>query len=407
MTEPPTFITVDDARATIVQAMRPLGAERVTLRDAAGRRLAAPIIAPSDSPAFTNSAMDGFAFRHAGATKMTVVGVSAAGAPFVGTVEPGQAIRIMTGAPVPHGCDTVAMREHCEVDGDELTVANVLELPVGANVRKQGEYARAGEPAIPRGTLLGPAELGLAAGMGRAVVEVVRSPRVAILATGTELVEPDQVPGDGQIYNSNSYMLEALVRDSGGAPTVSPSLRDDLDATRTAILDLAATADLVITVGGVSAGDYDFVRDVLQTEGDGMEFWKVKMKPGKPLAFGRIGARRVPVIGLPGNPISSFVGFQQFVRPALAVLQGANAASAVAPRLRIATTQAIRSTPYRREFVVGHISTDGEARFVPHDKRSSGNTLALLGCHAFAVFDVDDSGADAGGLVDVELLGLA
>lgn len=406
MSEMNQFVSVAEARATILGALTPLGAQRLTLTHASGRRLFESVAAPADSPAFDNSAMDGFAFRFSDAGhELRVVGESAAGVPFVGEVQAGEATRIMTGAMMPAGCDTVAMREICTVDGDTLTIDWTAVDGASQHVRRRGSYMRAGERVLTPAALLRPADIGLLASFGRTVVSVFRQPRVGIITTGSELVEPDCTLGPGQIFNSNAYMLEALVHASGAAALVAPVVPDDEDATRSAFRDLGAKVDLLLTVGGVSVGDYDYVRQILDEETAGMAFWKVRMKPGKPLAFGMLRPHGVPVIGLPGNPVSSFVGYHQFVRPALDVLQGA-APSDCGPRtLRLRTTAAITSTPHRQEYVIGHIdASSGEASFTPHVGPSSGNLVSMHRCDAFGVVDEGVSAVAAGDWVEVEIL---
>lgn len=398
-----TFISVEEAREAILSRVHRLASQRVLLSDALHRRLAETISAPEDSPAFDNSAMDGFAFRYAECRhELEVVGESAAGKPFEGEMSSGQAVRIMTGAAVPAGADSVAMREVCEVTGDTLRINE--EVQVGEHIRKRGSYAARGEAVLSPGDLLGPAEIGLLASFARTVVYVTRRARVAIVTTGSELVEPDRLPGEGQIVNSNAFMLEALCHTVGALPVVVPIVEDTESATRTALEAASEAADLVVTVGGVSVGDYDFVRGVLDDMAGGMQFWKVRMKPGKPLAFGMIDGRR-PVIGLPGNPVSSFVGFHQFVRPAVAVLQGTPRTQADLRRVELPTANDIRSTPKRRQFVLGAIDARPEgAQFVSQPDQSSGNLLAMRGCGALGIVDEGISFVPAGTPLLVEYL---
>ena len=405
MSDAPQFIAVDEARATILAATRPLGAQRCLIGDALGRRIAESVVGPHDAPAFDNSAMDGFAFAHAAMPgPFRIVGESAAGRPFGGRVGAGEAVRIMTGAAVPDGCDTVAMREVCEAIERELRVDGGA-VTAGDHIRRRGEFMRAGEDVIERGTLLRPSDLGLLASFGRTVVAVQRAARVGIITTGSELVEPDRARGPSQIYNSNAYMLEALVREAGGIPLVAPIVEDDEVATRRAIGEVGETSDLVVTVGGVSVGDYDFVRQILDELTGGMTFWKVRMKPGKPLAFGKLQPRGVGIIGLPGNPVSSFVAFHQFVAPALAALHGTPPQECVPGTVTIEAATTIESTPHRREYVLGHIAQrGGVACFVPHENRSSGNVLSMHRCDAFAVIEEGVELVACGELVRVERL---
>mgnify|MGYP006195508261 CR=1 FL=1 len=394
-----TFISVEEAREAILERIAAVSSERVTLADAAGRRLREEIIAPFDAPAFDNSAMDGFALRAAEANgPLRVVGESAAGAPYHGALASGEAVRIMTGATIPADADCVVMRENAVVDEAGLRVTEPPQ--VGANIRRRGAYLQAGAIALAAGSLVRPADVGLLATFGRTVVYVGRRPRVTIVTTGSELVEPDRPLRDGQIVNSNAYMLEALVRATGTNVTVAPIVPDDAAATRDALESATRSADLLLTVGGVSVGDYDFVRAVLDELSGGMQFWKVRMKPGKPLAFGML-AGRVPAIGLPGNPVSSFVGFHQFVRPALAALAGAPRAQTGLMRTTAKAACAIRSTPARRQYVLGAI--EGES-FRPYPDQSSGNPLVMRGCTALGIIDEGVSAIESGAAIVVELL---
>jgi len=335
--------SVEDARDEILRHFAPLAAEHVALEDALGRVAAADIAADTDVPPFANSAMDGFALRAAdivaasssSPVALRVLGEVPAGGVASIRVEPGSALRIMTGAPVPPGADTVTPFEDTDVWGaggaaegptarpsrPQASVVRVL-LPTarGANIRAAGEDVRAGTPVVRRGTLLRPGEIGVLATAGAATVPVFRRPRVAILATGDELVEVGQRPGPGQIRNANGYSNAAQVLDAGGEPLRLPIARDT-EAELHDRIDraLAAGADLFLSSGGVSVGDYDVVKRVLEQRGR-MEFWRVRMKPGKPLAFGIIDG--VPLLGLPGNPVSAMVGFELFGRPALLKMLG-------------------------------------------------------------------------------------
>ena len=305
----------------------------MALADALGRVLAADIDADIDVPPFANSAMDGFALRAADITNasaaepvaLRVLGEVAAGGTASGAIEPGSALRIMTGAPLPPGADTVTPFEDTDVwragGAVEASVVHVL-LPTerGANVRAAGEDVRAGTPVVRRGTLLRPGEIGVLATAGAASVAVMRRPRVAILATGDELVDVAEHPGPGQIRNANGYSNAAQVIDAGGEPLRLPIARDTEAQLHDRIDQaLAAGADMFLTSGGVSVGDYDVVKRVLEQRGR-MEFWRVRMKPGKPLAFGIIEG--VPLLGLPGNPVSAMVGFELFGRPAMLKMLG-------------------------------------------------------------------------------------
>ena len=327
--------SVEEAQAEMLRHFRPLEIERVALAAALGRTLAEDIRADMDVPPFANSAMDGYAVRGADlqraaneAVVLAIAGEVPAGGVARYPVEPGTAMRIMTGAPMPDGADTVVpFEETDEGQAGELRPSGHVRIWTtpdrGANVRAAGEDLRAGEVVLPRHTPITPAVVGLLASVGAATVPVYRKPRVAILATGDELVDVDERPGPGQIRNTNGYANRAQVLAAGGEPLQLPIARDTEAQLRAQIeAGLDWQADLFLTSGGVSVGDYDVVKTVLESMG-AMQFWRVKMKPGKPIAFGHI--RDVPLIGLPGNPVSAMVCFELFGRPALLKMQGRTA----------------------------------------------------------------------------------
>ncbi len=332
------MISVEDALAELLSHVRPLDPERVAVLDALGRVLAEEIVSDIDIPPFDNSAMDGYAVRAAdvaGASpespmRLAVTGSVAAGYVSSGRVEPGTAIRIMTGAPLPDGADAVVPFEDTG-DMDRSKEAR-LEEPASEidvrravhsrdNTRPAGEDIRRGEVAMAAGRVIRPQEIGVLASLGRETVLVHRRPRVAILATGDELLEIHKPLAPGKIRNSNEYTNAALVTRTGGVPIRLGIARDTrADLTDKIRQGLEQGADLFLTSGGVSVGDYDVVKDVLGTEGE-MQFWQVNMKPGKPLAFGLLPGG-VPLIGLPGNPVSAMVSFEQFARPAILKMLG-------------------------------------------------------------------------------------
>lgn len=316
------MLGVEQAIAELLAHARPLDElETLALADAAGRVLAQDVTAVADVPGFDNSAMDGYALR--GSDIDTAQGAGLAivqriPAGQVGTPLPaGCAARIFTGAPLPEGADTVAMQEHCRVDNDRLYLERAIAP--GANVRPRGNDISAGNTVLEAGTLLRAAHLGLAASVGVAGVDVYRRPRVAIFSTGDELVEPGNPLGPGQIYNSNRFQLGALLRAQGCTVIDLGMAVDTFAATRYMLQTGAEQADVVITTGGVSVGEEDHVKAALESVGQ-LTLWRIRMKPGKPLAFGRIGA--TPFIGLPGNPVSAFVTFMLFARPFLQALAG-------------------------------------------------------------------------------------
>jgi len=322
------MISVEEALSQILASVNVLASARQPLLESLGQVLAGDLKAEFDVPPRDNAAMDGYALRYADVRdaapdnpkELQIIETIAAGATPEKTVTEGTAVRIMTGASLPDGADTVVPFEETDetargVVTDRIGIYRAFE---GANLRRAGEDIVRGDLVLAAGTRLRPGEIGVLASMGYDRVEVIRRPVVAVLATGNELVEVGAPLPPGHIYNSNSYSVSALVKRHGGIPRVLGIARDDVDSLR-GMLAAAADADMIITTGGVSMGDYDLVKEVLATEGE-ISFWQVRMKPGKPLAFGKIGG--VPHLGLPGNPVSSMVSFEVFARPALYKMQG-------------------------------------------------------------------------------------
>ncbi len=321
------MLTLDEAANTILDSVRPSGMETVGLTEIAGRVLAEEIVADSDVPFTDNSAMDGYAVCSAsvaGAAEgnpaiLDVTEEVPAGKVPLLPVTPGAAARIMTGAPVPSGADAVVMVEYTERRGDKVAVK--APVSAGDNIRRAGEDIRKGALLFSPGRIIGPADAGVIASAGRARIKVARRPAVGIISTGDEIIEPDTPAGAGKVRNSNSYTLYSLCRAAGADPRYLGVIPDRRDAIEAAFLGAAETCDAVITSGGVSAGDFDFVKEVLRSIGE-IQFWKVKIKPGKPLAFGKLGDALL--FGLPGNPVSVMVSFEMFVRPALLKMMGAS-----------------------------------------------------------------------------------
>jgi len=315
------MLSVEEAQARILSRVEVLPVERVPIAAAYGRVVGTEVRSPLDVPPWDNSAMDGYAVR---AADTSDAGVSlrineTIGAGDVGTVvvEPGTASAIMTGAPVPDGADAVVMVEWTD-GAREGEVRITGEARRGLNIRRRGNDVARGEVVLAPGDILTPGRVGLLASLGCPDVEVIRRPSVAILSTGDEVVAPGQPLGPGQIYSSNNYALAGLVHEAGGLPRDMGNAPDALEG----LIDqlrACLDADMVVTTGGVSVGLYDYVKEAYRALGAEMDFWKVKMKPGKPLAFGRIrvGDREVPLFGLPGNPVSCMVNFLEFVRPYL------------------------------------------------------------------------------------------
>jgi molybdopterin molybdotransferase len=322
------MLPVAEASARILAGIEPLGLERVALPDALGRVLATAVASPVTIPAWDNSAMDGYAVRAADVAdaseakpvSLDVLETVAAGAFPSRSVSEGQATRIMTGAPVPEGADSVVRVE--DTDGGDARVTITSARDIHRNIRRRGEDIQIGRTVLEAGTPIGPAQIGLLASVGAASVDVHRRPRVAFIATGDEVVDLDRFGEalDGRkIVTSNSYTLSAMIRASGGVPLNLVIARDDPAELR-ARIESAVGSDLLITSAGISAGEYDYIRTVLAELGVQLEVWKVRMRPGAPLGFGRLGT--MPWIGLPGNPVSTMVTFELFVRPMLRRMLG-------------------------------------------------------------------------------------
>ena len=331
------MLSVEDALERILAHFAPLDVEEKPLLQALGQTLAEDVAADFDIPPLPNSAMDGYAVRRsdiAGATPdspvvLNVVGQVAAGSLPDRPVGPATAVRIMTGAPIPQGADAVVPFE--ETDEEERkaqgrpldSIAVRFDVGPGAHVRPAGEDVARGQMVLESGAVLRPADAGVLASLGRDTVRVVRRPRVAVLATGDELMAPGQALAPGKIYDSNSFSVAAAVQQYGGVPHLLGIAPDSLEETLR-MLDRGLESDLVLTSAGVSRGDYDLVKDALRQRGE-IDFWSVRMRPAKPLAFGALEAgegRRVPHIGLPGNPVSALVAFEQFCRPAILLMLG-------------------------------------------------------------------------------------
>jgi molybdopterin molybdotransferase len=363
----------DDARTRLLSAARRVkGEDRVSLADAVGRVLAEPVVSPVAVPPLDNSAMDGYALCCEDVTQPGIrlpvaqrIPAGSIGQP----LRPGTAARIFTGAPVPDGADAVVMQEHCEADLEAVIVGRVPRS--GENIRRRGEDMAKGAEVLPTGTLLTPQAIGLAAATGAAQLAVLRRLSVAVLATGDELAAPGQPLKSGQIYNSNKPLLLAMLKQMGCAVEDLGDVPDTLEATRKALRKAGALHDLVITTGGVSVGEEDHVRRAVEAEGE-IALWKVAIKPGKPLAFGRVGA--ADFVGLPGNPVSAFVTFLLLIASFIRACQG------IAPR-----EPQSRQLPAgfdwlkpgdRREFLRARIGTDGRVELFPN--QSSGVLTSVV-----------------------------
>ena len=367
-----TALSVAQARDILLSSVTAVeGWETVPIRAALGRVLMRDVIAPFDVPAHDNSAMDGYAARAEDLTgaenRLAVVGTAYAGGAFSGVVGPGQAVRVMTGAVLPRGADSVVVQEVAKMDGEGESMRVILPAvqKPGQNVRRAGEDLAAGKPALPAGKRIGPAELGLMASLGFAEVTVRRRPRVAFFSTGDELASIGRPLAPGEVYDSNRYTLFGALTQLGVDILDMGVVRDDPAVMEKAFAEAAAQADAILTTGGVSVGEADFVKDIMARLGE-VRFWKIDIKPGRPMAFGRLG--NAWLFGLPGNPVAVMVTFLAFVRPALLRMMGARPEPPV--WLRARSSQAIAKKPGRTEYQRGVVSTQPDGQLTV---RTTGN----------------------------------
>jgi molybdopterin molybdotransferase len=391
------MLSIAEARELVLAAVKPLPSEDVALIEALGRVLAEEVRSDADLPPFDSSAMDGFAIVAGPAADLEIVGESRAGRPTDTPVGSGEAIRISTGAQVPAGSDAVVPIERVEVDGGRVRVP---ETRVGANVRRAGEDVPAGTAVMAAGRVLGAAEVGVLAALGHAVVRCGAVPRVAVLVTGDELVEPGEPLEPGQIRNSNSYALAAQATRAGARVVRREVVRDDRAATEAALEAALGEADVVIASGGVSVGPHDHVKPALAALGVEERFWRVALRPGKPTWFGERGGKLV--FGLPGNPVSAMVTFHLFARPALRALAGAEPdglrAHAIADR-------ALPRTPGRDEVVRCRLAARDDGWHVePTGSQGSHVLSSMLDADAFALVPAGEGEIAAGEWVDIELV---
>ncbi|MCP4538499.1 MAG: molybdopterin molybdotransferase MoeA [Chloroflexi bacterium] len=401
------MLSVEQALEQILEAFHPLESERVDIIEALGRVLAQDIHADVDIPPHSNSSMDGYAVLAAdtaGASqdapaRLRVLEDLAAGYVTETEVTPGTAIRIMTGAPVPPGADAVVKVEDTASEGNWVDIS--AQAPQGQYIRPAGEDVRQGDLVLSQGTVVRPQEIGMLATLGQKQVPVFRRPRVAILATGDEVVEIDTPLGPGKIRNANSYSNAAQVVKCGGVPVMLGIARDQVQELTDKIrAGLAQGVDLFLTSGGVSVGDFDVVKDVLAAEGE-IGFWRVRMKPGKPLAFGRIGD--VPVLGLPGNPVSVMVSFEMFVRPALLKMQGV--VDWQRPTIKATLVDEVKRKDDRRHFLRVHVEEEaGEYRATLTGGQGSGILSSMVKANGFAIIPEDWTHVPAGTRVQVIVL---
>lgn len=431
--------SVDEHLADVLGTVQPLEPIELQLLDAQGCVLVEDVTVPVALPPFDNSSMDGYAVRTAdvqGASEefpavLTVIGDVAAGSAELPTVGPGQAARIMTGAPLPPGAEAVVPVEWTDGGtggGAASGMTPASEAPQGAagevrvhraaearaHVRSRGSDVQAGDLALAAGTVLGPPQIALLAAIGRGTVRVRPRPRVVVLSTGSELVQPGEALAPGTIYDSNSFALAAAARDAGAIAYRVGAVADDTDTLRSTIEDQLIRADLLVTTGGVSVGAYDVVKEALTAvatgedgvDGAGIDFRKLAMQPGKPQGFGTIGPDHIPLLALPGNPVSSYVSFELFVRPAIRALMGLPASEVSRPSVRavLKADKALGSPAGRRQFLRGKY--DAESGTVSPVGGSGSHLIAAL-AHADSLMVVpeDVTSVEPGAELEVVLLG--
>jgi molybdopterin molybdotransferase len=392
----------EEARNIILESVTKLGAEQVELLDALGSVLAEDVVAPWNLPRFNNSAMDGYAVRAedcVAGRALPVIDSVSAGSRAARAVAPGTAIKIMTGAPVPNGCDSVVPIEH--VEAKDGTVSATEPVVLGQHIRLAGEDVREGETILVAGRLVRPYEINMLASCGRAHVDVVRRPRVAIVVTGNELIELGQTPGPEQIVDSNAYSLYAAIKELGAVPVMIGIARDNLASHREKLKD-GLKADVLITSAGVSVGEYDLVREVLAELGVKIVFWRVKVKPGKSMAFGMKEGK--PVFALPGNPVSSMLTFAEFAAPALLKLMGHE--ETVKPLFPAVLQSELKKKKGQTGLVRVKLEcTQGRYTAWSAGKQDTGLVRTMMEANAVAVLPADRESFEVGEEVQVHLLG--
>jgi molybdopterin molybdotransferase len=398
------MIPVQEATDRILAAFAPLGSEVVALDRALGRVLAEPVVARLDHPPQAVSAMDGYAVRAADVAalpaRLRVIEEVAAGRLPEKTVKAGEAARIFTGGVVPEGADTVVIQENCRREGDHVAVVDGSHAR-GRHIRPAGNDFKRGDVGIEAGQRLTASHIGLAAAMNWPWLAVTRRPRVAIVSTGSELVHPGEALMPGQIVGSNGLALAAFVTASGGAPIHLGIARDD-ESTLAASIDRAAGADLLLTSGGASVGDHDLVQSVLKAKGMTLDFWKIAMRPGKPLMFGRLNG--MAVIGLPGNPVSALVTATLFVGPAIARMLGLRDVYPRVMQARLASD--LPANDVRQDYMRAELREDAQGFVVaPFGKQDSAMLTALARSGALVIRPPHAPAAPAGSTVDFLRLG--
>lgn len=400
-------LDVEEAQRRVLSQIAVLPAEEIAFHEAAGRVLREDVNATIDLPAADNSAMDGYAVRSAdiasagdpAPVQLKVTGDIRAGVVPNGAVDPGSAMRIMTGALVPRGADVVVQVELTDGGSDFVTVRRAL--PAGTNIRRRGEDMRAGQTVLREGTRIGAAEIGVLATLQKRRVAVGRMPTVAILTTGDEVIGVEETRTAGKVINSNAYAIAAMVRESGATPRVAPVIPDRLDATVAAI-EAAIDCDIVLSTGGVSVGAFDFVRSALDSLGAVTTFWRVNMKPGKPVLVSRVGDR--VFFGLPGNPVSSMIAFALFVAPALRKAAG-QTTNLLSPMVNVRAQSKMKGSGDRCNYLrVRVTSIGGKLHAQPMPAQGSGVSSSMVQVNGLAVID-GGTRIEADAMVPVLIIG--
>jgi molybdopterin molybdotransferase len=398
------MIAVEEAQERVLAEVQPLGTEQVSFTEAHGRVLREDVPARFDVPHGDNTAMDGYAVRADDIAKapvtLRVIENLPAGTVATKRVQSGTAIRIMTGALMPDGADTVAHVEITDAGSDDVQVFEPLRR--GTNVRKRGEDMHAGDVVLADGTPLHSAEIGVLAGVPKPVVRVGRRPTVAILSTGDEIIDVGDAMAPGKVLNSNSYSLAALVREAGAIPRMIGIVADTKEATIAAI-ESALESDFIISSGGVSVGAYDFVKDALDALGAETKFWQVAMKPGKPVVLSRVRGRLY--FGLPGNPVSCMVSFLLFIAPAIRKAMG-QTTNLLPPIVQTRVSASLKSRGDRRNYLrVRVVARDGELVSVPMSSQGSGVSTSMIQANGLVIVETGITAVEAGSIVPTVLVG--
>jgi len=399
----PNSLSFEQALDKIKESIQPIkGKKNVTIRESAGHVLAEDVTSPLDVPPFINSAMDGYAIKSSnipqtGVQTLKVIGKSFAGTPFNGKVKNGETVRIMTGAVVPEGADTVVMQEHAEVDGDTIKIGT--EHKSKQNVRNPGDDFFTGDIIIKAGERLSPAKLGLLASVGVTEFKVIRKPVVAFFSTGDELKGVGQTLAPGDIYDSNRYILFGMLNKMGVECIdmgVVPDIKEEIEIT---LKEAANIADLVITSGGASVGEADFIKIILDEVGK-VGFWKIAMKPGRPLAFGHINDSIF--FGLPGNPVATMATFYQFVQPCLNLLEGETSNDSI--RLQAKCVSKLKKRPGRKDFQRGIMCNDENGQLIVDTTGIQGSHMlsSMAKANCFIVLEQDAGDIEVGEMVEVQ-----